>query len=100
MSNEIVAQWIRERAAELAPLIPVELCPSHEDGDETSWGQDGHPWASGPHQILTICIPWMQNCDEMIRCLHESQNGFFGLCVRPIAHPGHHFDSAGRTWEH
>lgn len=98
MTNEIVVQWIRENAEALALALPVELCPDHEDGGEFSWGQNGHPWKSGHHQILAVCIPWMKTNDEMIRCVEESENESFGLCVRPLGHLGLHIDAYQRSW--
>ncbi len=52
-----IADWVRENADTIAELIPVKLCADHEDGGETCWGQDGHLWKGGHHQILAICHP-------------------------------------------
>ena len=55
-----IQTWIQENADVLSEDIPVELCPSHEDGGETCWGQDGHVWKKGHFMnfmILTICHP-------------------------------------------
>lgn len=49
--------WIENNAEHLSEIIPVKLCPSHEGGMETCWGQEGHIWVNGNHLIVTICHP-------------------------------------------
>lgn len=52
-----IQAWIEEHADVISEFVPVELCPAHEGGGETCWGQDGHVWRNGHHQILTVCHP-------------------------------------------
>lgn len=53
--------WVNIHFVEVAEMIPIHTCPSHEDGMETCWGQDGHLWKSGHHQIMTLCFPKLGN---------------------------------------